>query len=112
MTHARFGSPHSSGTEQAGVGIIFKPSFNSECFMALVVHDLVKGSSADRLGAIMRGDILQSIDGVDVFKRPAQEVSGVRSRSSCGLTLLFPSITTPATDDARLDSCIPHQGCS
>lgn len=62
--------------EQAGVGIIFKPSFNSEYLMALVVHDLVAGSSADKLGAIQHGDILQSIDGIDVYRRPAQEVSG------------------------------------
>jgi hypothetical protein len=62
--------------EQAGVGIIFKPSFHSECFMALVVHDLVVGSSAEKLGAIQHGDMLQSIDGIDVFRRPAQEVSG------------------------------------
>lgn len=61
--------------EQAGVGIVFKPSFHNETFMALVVHDLVRGSSPEVLGSIQRGDMLQSIDGIDVFKRPAQEVS-------------------------------------
>lgn len=77
-----FRRPVSAQPEQAGVGIIFKPSFNNDSFMALIVHDLVKGSSADRLGGIHRGDILQSIDGIDVFKRPAQEVSGLQNGGS------------------------------
>ncbi len=79
--------------------------------MALIVHDILHGSSAHQLGSIQvpqrlprttsalqpvleystqymglgahahallqRGDLLQAIDGVDVFKRPAQEVSGL-----------------------------------
>eukprot|EP00802_Teleaulax_amphioxeia_P025843 Tamp_26773.p1 GENE.Tamp_26773~~Tamp_26773.p1 ORF type:complete len:231 (-),score=26.86 Tamp_26773:190-828(-) len=62
---------------KAGVGLVFKPSFDADAFMALVVHDILHGSSAHQLGNIQRGDILQAIDGVDVFKRPAQEVSGL-----------------------------------
>ena len=33
--------------DTVGVGIVLKPSFQSETFLALVVHSLVPGSSAD-----------------------------------------------------------------
>lgn len=103
-----FRRPVSAQPEQAGVGIIFKPSFNNESFMALIVHDLVKGSSADRLGGIHRGDMLQSIDGIDVFKRPAQEVSGLQNGGSPSWLDLLELISGPfrkSDSDTLMSSC-------
>jgi hypothetical protein len=34
--------------ETVGVGIVLKPSFSSDTFLALVVHSLVPGSSAEQ----------------------------------------------------------------
>ena len=34
--------------ETVGVGIVLKPSFQSDTFLALVVHSLVPGSSAEQ----------------------------------------------------------------
>ncbi|KAJ1494607.1 hypothetical protein T484DRAFT_1764924 [Baffinella frigidus] len=61
--------------DTVGVGIVLKPSFQSETFLALVVHSLVPGSSADLSGMIQPGDILHSIGDVDVYRRPANEVA-------------------------------------
>eukprot|EP00286_Rhodomonas_abbreviata_P001641 CAMPEP_0181289156 /NCGR_PEP_ID=MMETSP1101-20121128/731_1 /TAXON_ID=46948 /ORGANISM="Rhodomonas abbreviata, Strain Caron Lab Isolate" /LENGTH=272 /DNA_ID=CAMNT_0023393357 /DNA_START=230 /DNA_END=1050 /DNA_ORIENTATION=+ len=61
--------------ETVGVGIVLKPSFQSDTFLALVVHSLVPGSSADQSRMIQPGDILHSISDVDVYRRPANEVA-------------------------------------
>mmetsp|Transcript_44677 Transcript_44677/g.89700 ORF Transcript_44677/g.89700 Transcript_44677/m.89700 type:complete len:186 (-) Transcript_44677:159-716(-) len=61
--------------ETVGVGIVLKPSFQSDTFLALVVHSLVPGSSADQSRMIQAGDILHSIGDVDVYRRPANEVA-------------------------------------
>ena len=61
--------------ETVGVGIVLKPSFQSDTFLALVVHSLVPGSSAEQSRKIQEGDILHTIDDVDVYRRPANEVA-------------------------------------
>ena len=77
--------------ETVGVGIVLKPSFQSDTFLALVVHSLVPGSSAEqsrmiqvlqallcprieRVNVLQAGDILHSINDADVYRRPANEV--------------------------------------
>eukprot|EP00960_Hanusia_phi_P077832 768746-Hanusia_phi.AAC.4 len=59
--------------ETVGVGIVLKPSFQSDTFLALVVHSLVPGSSAEQSRMIQAGDILHSINDADVYRRPANE---------------------------------------
>ncbi|EKX55247.1 hypothetical protein GUITHDRAFT_149737 [Guillardia theta CCMP2712] len=61
--------------ETVGVGIVLKPSFQSDTFLALVVHSLVPGSSAEQSRMIQAGDILHSINDADVYRRPANEVA-------------------------------------
>eukprot|EP00285_Hemiselmis_virescens_P016412 CAMPEP_0173393472 /NCGR_PEP_ID=MMETSP1356-20130122/22129_1 /TAXON_ID=77927 ORGANISM="Hemiselmis virescens, Strain PCC157" /NCGR_SAMPLE_ID=MMETSP1356 /ASSEMBLY_ACC=CAM_ASM_000847 /LENGTH=92 /DNA_ID=CAMNT_0014351493 /DNA_START=19 /DNA_END=294 /DNA_ORIENTATION=- len=61
--------------ETVGVGMVLKPSFQSDTFLALVVHSLVPGSSAEQSHLIQPGDILHSIDEVDVYRKPANEVA-------------------------------------
>ena len=60
--------------ETVGVGIVLKPSFQSDTFLALVVHSLVPGSSAEQSRMIQSGDILHTINDADVYRRPANEV--------------------------------------
>jgi hypothetical protein len=61
--------PHKhTHTQQVGVGVVFKPSFRGATFLALEVHSLVPGSSAEECGGIQIGDLLQSIDGQDVYR--------------------------------------------
>ena len=50
--------------ETVGVGIVLKPSFQSDTFLALVVHSMVPGSSAEQSRAIevkSTTDTVQSI---------------------------------------------------
>jgi len=68
-------NPEQPKLETVGVGMVLKPSFQSDTFLALVVHSLVPGSSAELSGHIQAGDILHSIDEADVYRKPANEVA-------------------------------------
>ncbi len=49
--------------ETVGVGIVLKPSFQSDTFLALVVHSLVPGSSAEQSRMIQVGPLPARVPG-------------------------------------------------
>ena len=64
--------------ETVGVGIVLKPSFQSDTFLALVVHSLVPGSSAEQSRMIQVGALPARVLG-----REEKERFGVGRASRC-----------------------------
>eukprot|EP00288_Rhodomonas_lens_P017009 CAMPEP_0177695934 /NCGR_PEP_ID=MMETSP0484_2-20121128/3719_1 /TAXON_ID=354590 /ORGANISM="Rhodomonas lens, Strain RHODO" /LENGTH=80 /DNA_ID=CAMNT_0019206887 /DNA_START=48 /DNA_END=286 /DNA_ORIENTATION=- len=60
----------SEDAEHVGVGIVFQPVEDG----TLYVKRLKEGQPAQRSGLIQLGDCLCEINGIDVFRQPAQQV--------------------------------------
>lgn len=69
-----------------GIGAVLEPNDLGE----LEVADLIPGGSAEASGLLQIGDILHEVDGLDMYKMPAKEVTSRFSAifNYCVLVLL------------------------